>query len=416
MTQDIQNLSPDTAHETSPVLVVDDSKAQRVLISRTLRKWGYETIEAASGREALQICQGSNVEYVISDWMMPEMSGVEFCRAYRSHMAERSGYFILLTAQNDREFLAEGLESGADDFLTKPFDPTELRARLRSGRRVVNAQKALSSKNAELTDALDELSTTYKAIEKDLKGARRFQEALVPDRHLRVGDIDLSILFQPSGHVGGDLVGYFKVNENEIGVYSVDVSGHGVASALMTARIASYFSSTAPDRNIALIPRGLGYRMRPLQDVCQQLNDILQADRDSDQYLTVSVAKVELGSGRVELCHAGHPSPAVQRANGEIVFHDLFSTPIGLVDGPEFARTRIDLDIGDRLILYSDGLTECENPYGGFLDETGLATLLAEHSAITGPDLVEAIQAGLITFRGSLDFDDDLSAVVIQRL
>ena len=238
------------AHDTSdiadasivvrPILVVDDSKAQRRLLSRTLAKWGYDTIEADSGEQALEIAKSANVDLVISDWIMPGMSGVEFCREYRQLVEDRPAYFLLLTAQTEREVLAEGLEGGADDFLSKPFNSIELRARLRAGARVVRAQQALADKNDALTSALDELSNAYSAIERDLRGARKFQEGLVPERFLRAGSVDVSMLFQPSGHVGGDLVGYFRVSDNVLGIYSVDVSGHGVASALMTARIASF--------------------------------------------------------------------------------------------------------------------------------------------------------------------------------
>ena len=238
----------DAALVVRPVLVVDDSKAQRRLLARTLAKWGYETIEAESGDAALAVTAETQIDIVVSDWMMPGMSGVEFCRAFREQCGERPAYFVLLTVQTEREVLAEGLESGADDFLSKPFNSVELRARLRAGARVVNAQLALADQNRALSIALSDLSDAYSAIERDLNGARKFQEGLVPDRFLKAGSLDVSMLFQPSGHVGGDLVGYFWVDDRQLAIYSVDVSGHGVASALMTARIGSPSSSASSTR------------------------------------------------------------------------------------------------------------------------------------------------------------------------
>ncbi|NNE80350.1 MAG: response regulator, partial [Silicimonas sp.] len=182
---------PDTdtsAPVVRPILVVDDSKAQRRLLTRSLTKWGYDSIEAESGEQALEIAATHNIDIVISDWIMPGMSGVDFCRAFRDQIAGRPAYFVLLTAQTEREILAEGLESGADDFLSKPFNSVELRARLRAGARVVNAQQALATKNDALSSALEELSDAYSAIERDLKGARKFQEGLVPERHLQAGN------------------------------------------------------------------------------------------------------------------------------------------------------------------------------------------------------------------------------------
>lgn len=414
MTEAFSN-ADDAAQTTRPVLVVDDSRAHRRLLSRSLQKWGYETIEADSGEAALDICRAGPIELVVSDWMMPGMSGVEFCRAFREMTKDQPAYFILLTAQTEREVLAEGLESGADDFLSKPFSSIELRARLRAGERVVEAQRALEDKNATLSATLSRLSEAYEAIDRDLNEARKFQEGLVPDRHLVFGDFDISMLFQPSGHVGGDLVGWFRVNEACLGVYSIDVSGHGVASALMTARIASYLGDAAPERNIALWKDDDRYMMRPLQQVCSKLNELLQSDSDSDQYLTMALGKLCLRSGVLDVCQAGHPFPAVQRATGEIEFLELHGTPIGLIDEAEFSSASVTLGVGDRVMLYSDGITECADTRGRLLEESGLEAILRKHQTEQRLSLVTKIVAELEEFGGSTDFADDLSAMVIER-
>ena len=399
----------DAIQTPPPVLVVDDSKAHRRLLARSLAKWGYETIEAESGESALDICRSTSIDIIISDWMMPGgMSGVEFCKALRK-MAERRAYFILLTAQTEREVLAEGLESGADDFLSKPFNSIELRARIGAGERLIKAQNDLAEQNAILEDA-------YAAIDRDLRGARVFQEGLVPNRNLKLEQIDVSLLFQSSGHVGGDLVGYFRVNQHEIGVYSVDVSGHGVASALMTARIAGYFSDVSPERNISLTRVGNSYGMIPLEDACKRLNTLLQEDSDSDQYLTMALARVNLDTGNVEVCSAGHPSPAVQRADGRVELLEMWSTPIGLLDDVEFEKTDVQLAQGERLLLYSDGLTECPDPNGNLLDDDGLSNILVKYADKNGLELVSSIVAALVDFRGGSEFPDDLSAALIQRV
>jgi sigma-B regulation protein RsbU (phosphoserine phosphatase) len=406
----------DASYQTTrPVLVVDDSRAHRRLLSRSLEKWGYEVIEADSGEAALDICRSSPIELVVSDWMMPGMSGIEFCRRFRALVDGHPAYFILLTAQKDREVLAEGLESGADDFLTKPFSSVELRARLRAGERVLAAHRALEDKNDVLSETLTELSDAYEAIERDLNEARKFQEGLVPERHLNFGEFDVSMLLQPSGHIGGDLVGCFRVNATTLGFYSVDVSGHGVASALMTARIASYLSDAAPDRNIALRKTAGGYEMRDLVDVCDKLNMLLQSDADSDQYLTMALGKLCLASGDCELCQAGHPFPVVQRADGTVKFVELEGTPIGLIDDAEFSTAGVSLNPGDRLVLHSDGLTECSDPKGNLLEEEGLARILQEKHGLHGLVLIEEIVYALERFGNSEEFADDLSAVLIER-
>ena len=193
------------------VLVVDDSRAQRLLLSRALKSWGYSVLEADSGEDAIAHCErDEGIALVISDWIMPGMSGVDFCRAYRKLRGDCPSYFILLTAQTDREALADGLESGADDFLSKPFNTVELRARLRAGERVVQAQAELTRRNAQLGDALEELREINDAIDRDLIEAQKLQEALVPERHRCFGRAAVSLLYRPSGRIGGDLVGMFE--------------------------------------------------------------------------------------------------------------------------------------------------------------------------------------------------------------
>lgn len=405
--------STESASAITPVLIVDDSRAQRHLLRRTLTKWGFDVVEAASGDEALALCNQTRFDVIISDWMMPGMTGVEFCRALRSRSSDPT-YFILLTAQNDTAVLAEGLESGADDFLSKPFQAVELRARLRAGERVIQAQQALARKNDALEQALGELSDTYDAIERDLRGARRFQEALLPKRRNRFGPADVSLLFQSSGHVGGDLVGYFRVNDAETVVYSVDVSGHGVASALMTARVASYFSDSAPDRNIALKPARQGHGLRPLPDVFATLNTALQSDNDSDQYLTMLMAHINQKTGQVSICSAGHPSAVFLSSDAPCQFIELWSTPIGLMEDGDYAMADLTMTPGDRLILYSDGIIECPNADGNLLDEDGFAPVLHDLRSRETDDFTGGILEALTEYRGGADFPDDVSAAVIH--
>ena len=119
------------------ILVVDDSTPQRRVLAKLLRGWGYGVVEAASGAEALDIVVRSDIDIILSDWVMPGMSGVEFCRSFRALERRRYGYFVLLTSKSGKEDVALGLDSGADDFLTKPVNGDELRARLLAGERIV---------------------------------------------------------------------------------------------------------------------------------------------------------------------------------------------------------------------------------------------------------------------------------------
>lgn len=399
-----------------PILVVDDSRAHRSILCKTLGRWGYQTLEADSGEAALGICRGADVDFIISDWMMPGMSGADFCRALRAERGDRPAYFILLTARTDRETLAEGLESGADDFLSKPFNVVELKARIRAGQRVLRSQRDVLAKNALLSDALAELRKVHAAVERDLREARRFQEALVPEPFHRLAGTEISFLYRPSGHVGGDLVGMFRVSDARYGVFSADVSGHGVASALMAARIAGHLNPAAPERNLALSLGETGeYEMLPPDEVCRRLNTVLLGEMETDAYLTMALAEIDLHSGRARIAQAGHPSPAVQRADGRVEFVSSYGMPIGLLPDAEFSSFEASLQPGDRLLLYSDGITECPVPGGGLLDEAGLAAILEPRSHLPGPELMESLVSSLADGLGTEEFGDDLSAVLVER-
>ena len=396
------------------VLVVDDSRAQRVLLRKSLEKWGYEVIEAASGEAALDICRAAEVPLIISDWMMPGMSGPEFCRAFHE-LADHPSYFILLTAQGEGEFLAEGLEQGADDFLTKPFNRVELRARLRAGVRVVEAKRQLIERNAELAETLDALKKVNEAIDRDLIEARKLQRSLVPDRQKSFGAVDVALLYRPSGHIGGDLVGMFEAGPDCLAVFSVDVAGHGIASALMTARIAGHLSAASPERNVALSRNDDGalFMARPA-DIAARMNEILLTEWEADQYFTMAIAGIDLRSGAFVIGQPGHPSSLIQRASGGIEFVEALGMPIGLIPGATSDEAEGRLKPGDRMLLYSDGLTECPDAEGEMLEEEGLARIVAALSDLSGEEFVDALYAALVDWRGGEDFPDDLSAILVE--
>jgi two-component system cell cycle response regulator len=128
------------------ILIADDDALARHLLEAFLVKWGYEVMAAAAGGEAWQLLQQPDTpRLAILDWMMPEMDGVQICREIRRRKGQPYTYVLLLTAKGQKQDIVEGLEAGADDYLTKPFDPYELRARLRAGRRIVELQEQLIS-------------------------------------------------------------------------------------------------------------------------------------------------------------------------------------------------------------------------------------------------------------------------------
>lgn len=394
------------------MLVVDDSRAQRVLLRASLTRWGYDVAEAATGDEALALCQREQFDIVLSDWVMPGLSGPDFCRAYRRLPGESYGYFILLTSKSGKEEVALGLDAGADDFLSKPVTPAELHARMRAGERLIGMQRELRDNNRLLGAALEELRGVHDSLDRDLIEARKLQQSLVRDRHHDFGTAAISLMLRPSGHVGGDLVGYFPLAPGRLAFFSVDVSGHGVASAMMAARLAGMLSSSFADGNVALAYETVG--ILPPETVTERLNRLVLEVMQVDQYFTCVYGDADLRSGDIRMVQAGHPHPLLLEASGNVRALGNGGLPVGLIPGAAWERLELRLAPGDRLFLMTDGLTECRNPAGDELGEEGLIALVRRNLGLGGEKFLDALQWDVEGWAGGADPADDISGVLLD--
>ena len=141
--------------ESNRILVAEDHYVSRHLLERNLANWGFNVVSAEDGEVAMRILDEENPPSIaIIDWMMPKLDGLEVCRRVRARKDRPYLYLLLLTAKSQKEEVAAGLEAGADDYVIKPFDPDELRARLKVGQRVVQLERMLAKKVADLEQAL----------------------------------------------------------------------------------------------------------------------------------------------------------------------------------------------------------------------------------------------------------------------
>lgn len=396
------------------VLVVDDSRAQRMLLRHHLQRWGYSTVEASSGNAAISLCETCHFDLILSDWVMPGMNGLEFCRAFRDQPSDSYSYFILLTSKSHAGAVAEGLDVGADDFLGKPVAPDELRARINAGERLLQMQRQLRQRNAQITEALEQLRCLYSALDRDLIAARQLQNSLIREPQRRFGPASVSVILRSSGHVGGDMVGYFPIHDGQIGVFGFDVSGHGVASALMSARLAGMLSGNAPEQNIAMVQVGDGFEARPPEHVAQQLNQLLLSELETEHYFTLAYGVVDLCTGIVSMVQAGHPHPLVLRSSGKVEFLGNGGLPIGLLEGAAYCGFQTRLQAGDRLLIYSDGITEAMNEQADELGHDGITRIVRKLSGLHGQAFLQAMVWELVNWCGTEDFTDDISATLLE--
>jgi len=397
------------------ILVVDDSRAQRRVLGASLSRQGYQVIEAGSGEEALEVLAREDIDLILSDWMMPGMDGLELCRTFRAMPREKYIYFILLTSKTEKGAVAQGLDVGADDFLNKPPNADELRSRITAGDRILRMERELQEKNRLVSATLAEISTLYDSVDRDLIEARKMQQSLVRERFRDFGNADVSVMLRPCGHVGGDLVGFFRLDENRVAVFSIDVSGHGIASALLTARLASYLSEGSPEHNVALkrVAEGVHFP-RPPKEVARLLNEIMHDEIDSDHYFTLLLGYLDLRTGEVEMTQCGHPNPMLIHVDGTVEYIGTGGMPIGLISGAEYDQFSVTLKRGERLLFYSDGFTECEGDDGEQLEEEGFEEMAHRNRELAGADFFQALTWDLDMFCGTKEFPDDLSCAMIE--
>jgi sigma-B regulation protein RsbU (phosphoserine phosphatase) len=395
------------------VLVVDGSAAQRGLLTAILRRLGLEVIAVPSAEAALELCaspEGRDIRLIFSGWRMAGLDGPGFCRAFRSLDRGGDGCFILMTSETDRNAKAEGLEAGADDFLARPIDLPELRARVRSALRQLTMQSQLRDRAEALERVNAKLQSIHDAMAQDLREARHLQAALIPDGATRQGNAVVASKLLACNQVGGDLVGYFPLPHQAIALYSIDVSGHGIASALLTGRLSGLFSRRSRRRNVAFRRDG---SLIPPHEVMAGLNHFMLKELTTDIYFTAVLAYVDLVTGEVRACQAGHPHPLIRRAYGVVEPIGSGGPPVGLIDTAQFAEIRARLDPGDALLAHSDGLVDCEAPDGTSLGEERLAVILSSGPSDPERALLR-IEGRLVDYAANGPFGDDISMVMLR--
>ena len=212
-------------------LVADDDTASRLLLQKMLTKWGYEVVAASTGDEAWRILTSDDSpDLAVLDWMMPELDGVEVCRRIRALELSSPPYLILLTGRDKKEDIATGLESGASDYLQKPVDRDELRARLLVGRRFAELNRRLLDAQAELrrqalTDPLTHIMNRRAILGRLTEEMARAPRQGLP---LSIGVLDVDhfkSINDQFGHAGGDAVLQEVVGRGQNALRAYDAIG-----------------------------------------------------------------------------------------------------------------------------------------------------------------------------------------------
>ncbi|WP_084507656.1 PP2C family protein-serine/threonine phosphatase [Geminicoccus roseus] len=404
---------PSAASKRRPqVLLAEDDPQMRQLMAGVLEAIGYDVTVAGDGQEALDILESSAINLIVSDWMMPNVDGVELCRRIRERQARSYVYIILLTGRNDSAALVEGMEAGADDFLIKPPDLAELRVRLHAGQRVLDLERQLATKNQTLSIANQELEAAHAQLRRDLEASALAQRRLLP-RPADLPGLRFDWLFFPSSHVGGDTFGVVRQGPTMLAFFQIDVAGHGVPAALLSFTLQRLLSGGG--LQIGGRPDSGGATLWDPAAIVAELNRRFQADEDAT-YFTMVFGLVDEGTGRLVLCQAGHPPPLhVRRSDREVVMVGDGGPVVGLFPDAVYENVEIDLQPGDRLVLYSDGIIECCGPNDELYSEERFAASVGISMDLPLTVAVQDLGEQLSLWRGGLAYEDDVSLLVLEK-
>lgn len=393
------------------ILIVEDARDQRLILSSVLKKQGHYVHLAENGKEALALLEhNASIQLVISDWMMPEMDGPELCKKIRTNNFSRYIYFLLLTGKSEDDAVVQGMSVGADDFLRKPVNFKELEARLKAGFRVLALEQRLAEKNCEVKTALQ-------TVETDLQSAGNTLLSLLP-APCQVHQSLFDWRFQPSKILGGDMLGYQALDDEHIAFYQIDVSGHGVPSALFSFSLNHLLSDINPHSSLLMKEELLApfYSICVPEEVVKALNARFQSSASNMMYFTMVYGVLHSPTGKVRLTHAGHPASLHISLSGDVVPVAGAGAPIGMVPDFPYESQEITLKAGEALFCYTDGVTESMNKNQEVFGEARLQQVLHHQHQASSEKLLNQVMGNIIAWQGEPVFDDDISYMLLKQM
>ena len=386
------------------ILIVDDAKDMRFIISSIVKKLGHTFTEAVDGEDAWSKLQADRFDAILCDWQMPRLDGIGLCKRIREHDFPNYIYIILLTGLSGKKNILDGINAGADGFTSKPVNLDEIRIRLLAAQRVVTLENDIAEKNKALQEAHDR-------IEKDLKEAASTQLKSLPDP-LTEGSIKTDWFYKPAIYIGGDTFDYYKTQNGCFVFYSVDISGHGISAAMLSMSL-----------QVSLgLKRGLyggPVTRERLEEIpalfASNLNKRL-LDQGSAHYLTMLFGIVDMHTNKIYFVQAGHPHPYInKRSDNTILPLEVNGFPVGLFDGVEYETQVIQMERGDQFIVYSDGISENNSIINNeALEGKNLTEHFDKIKHLNAKQMNEAISTQWLSQEQIDELPDDVSFLIIE--
>lgn len=375
------------------ILVVDDMALMRQMIGMCLARGGFDNIHYASdGDEALEAIEAQVPDLLVLDLNMPRLSGYDVCRTLRADKRYTALPILVQSASETPEERVEVFKAGATDFVSKPINQPELLARVQ-----------MHLENKFLIHSLTDFRERMRS---ELVLAREMQESLLPETQV-INDLEeetqtkIEHYYQASFELGGDLWGCWKLPDDRIGVFVLDISGHGVGAALNTFRVHAT----------------MGRFKWSLQDPAlflSDLNRVLVPNFPLGQFATMFYFTLNYKTGDMVYAGAGAPRPMIVSEHG-VRLLDSVGVPVGVIREPGYENHEDKLGEGESIFCYSDVLIEAMQPDGQMLGEDGLVSWVED--TVAEGDRNSLVSKVLWRFFDGQPqaLPDDLTAVAIHR-
>ena len=383
------------------ILSVDDEAPLELLMKqyfrRKIRNGEYEFYFAHNGLEALAILYNNpDIEIVLSDINMPEMDGLTLL-AKVNEMRNPALRVIMVSAYGDMKNIRQAMNNGAFDFATKPIDMDDL---------AVTIEKAIEQINF-VHESLKE-HTQLESLKKDLTTAKDIQQYILPRVFPPFPEfndkLDIYASMEAAKDIGGDFYDFFRIDDDRIALVIADVCGKGIPAALFMA-----VSRT--------IIRSKGMQGVSAEECLTESNRLLAAYSVDCMFVTVFYAIYNTKTGLITYCNGGHNSPHLLRADGTVKeLPRAKSIILGAFDGAEYIEENLQMEHGDTLVMYTDGVTEAMNPAFEELGEERLDRILSGLADKSSQEIVEAVKTGIADFVNGAEQSDDITMLVVKRV
>ncbi len=400
---------PPAAAPPASILVVDDTPANLQVLAGMLKERGYKVRPVPGGKLALLAAERDPPDLILLDINMPEMNGYEVCERLKANETLRHVPVIFISALTEPLDKVKAFATGGVDYITKPFQMAELHARVQTHLKLSSLQIDLEESNARLLEANLRMS-------RDLQAAATIQRAFLPHAALSIPGARFAWRYQPCDELGGDGLNIIDLGGGKVGLFVLDVSGHGVASALMSVTLSRLLSPPLDPSSILIRAHADGglREIIPPNEVADRLNQLFPFSQEAIQYSTLLYGVLDVGSGEFRHVCAGHAGPLHLPVSGPPALFEHVGSAIGMADQP-YAAQRLELKVGERLYVFSDGLPDARRGDGEFFGNDRLSAAVARARALPLQVGIDQLMTEIDDWLGAQRPHDDFSILGIER-